>query len=94
MLPYCRIQILVSAGIAKRQTASAYLKSLVEIGLLRKVEAGREKLFLHPKFLDLLLSDTHTFTPYAMKGPRVVRRATTSARRPAKKAGRGSTRKP
>lgn len=94
MQPYCRIQNVVSAGIAKRQTASVYLKSLVDIGVLREVEAGREKLFLHPKLLDLLLSDAHTFTPYAMKGPRAIRKATTSARRPAKKAGRGSTRKP
>jgi Fic family protein len=94
MQPYCRIQNLVATGIAKRQTASVYLKSLVEIGVLREVEAGREKLFLHPKFLDLLLSDTHTFTPYAMRGPRAVRGHTTPARRPAKKAGRGSTRKP
>jgi Fic family protein len=93
MQPYCRIQNLVSAGIAKRQTASVYLKSLAEIGVLREVEAGREKLFLHPKFLDLLLGDAHTFTPYAMKGPRAVRGATAPARRPAKKAGRGSTRK-
>ena len=48
---------VVSAGIAKRQTASVYLKSLAEVGVLREVMAGREKLFLHPKFLDLLLSD-------------------------------------
>jgi Fic family protein len=64
MQPYCRIQNVVSAGLAKRQTASVYLKSLTEIGVLREVEAGREKLFLHPKFLDLLLSDAHTFTAY------------------------------
>jgi Fic family protein len=94
MQPYCRIQNLVSAGIAKRQTASVYLKSLVDIGVLREVEAGREKLFLHPKFLDLLLSDAHTFTPYAIKGPHAVRRATTPARRPARKVGRSTRRKP
>jgi Fic family protein len=93
MQPYCRIQNLVSAGIAKRQTASVYLKSLAEIGVLREVEAGREKLFLHPKFLDLLLSDAHTFAAYGMKGLRAVRGATTPARRPAKKVGRGSKRK-
>jgi len=67
--PYCRIQNVVSAGLAKRQTASVYLKSLAEIGVLREVEAGREKLFLYPKFLDLLLSDAHTFTAYG-KGRR------------------------
>jgi hypothetical protein len=88
MQPYCRIQNLVSAGIAKRQTASVYLKSLTEIGVLREVEAGREKLFLHPKFLDLLLSDRHTFTPYTVKAPHIGRRVAVPSRRPAKKAGK------
>ena len=78
--PYCRIQNVVSAGIAKRQTASVYLKSLVEIGVLREIAAGREKLFLHPKFLDLLLSDAHTFTPYRFEGRRKSRRAAPRAR--------------
>jgi len=78
--PYCRIQNVVSAGIAKRQTASVYLKSLVEIGVLREIAAGREKLFLHPKFLDLLLSDAHTFTPYRFEGRRKSRRAAPRAK--------------
>jgi Fic family protein len=93
MQPYCRIQNLVSAGIAKRQTASVYLKSLTEIGVLREVEAGREKLFLHPKFLELLLSDAHTFTPYSMKGPRVSGRVAGPSRRPTKRVvGKGAKR--
>jgi Fic family protein len=78
--PYCRIQNVVSAGIAKRQTASVYLKSLVEIGVLREIAAGREKLFLHPKLLDLLLSDAHTFTPYRFEGLRKSRRAAPRAK--------------
>ena len=85
--PYCRIQNLVSAGIAKRQTASVYLRSLVDIGVLREVEAGREKLFLHPKFLDLLLSDAHAFTPYGLPQSRAVRGATPVRRRRPKKPG-------
>ena len=93
MQPYCRIQNLVSARIAKRQTASVYLKALVDIGVLREVEAGREKLFLHPKFLDLLLSNTHTSTPYALKASRRARGATPASRRPAKKPGEGPRRK-
>ena len=78
--PYCRIQNVVSAGIAKRQTASVYLKSLVAIGVLREIAAGREKLFLHPKFLDLLLSDAHTFTPYRFEGRQKSRRAAPRAK--------------
>lgn len=52
--PYCRIQNLVDAGIAKRQTASRYLQSLVQIGVLEERQAGRENLYLHPKLMRLL----------------------------------------
>ncbi|MEW7314190.1 protein adenylyltransferase Fic [Buttiauxella gaviniae] len=49
--PYCRIENLVESGIAKRQTASVYLKQLVEIGVLEEVSAGREKLYLNTRLL-------------------------------------------
>lgn len=52
--PYCRISNLVDAGIAQRQTASVYLKQLVDIDLLREVKAGREKLFINPSLLKAL----------------------------------------
>lgn len=52
--PYCRIGNLVDAGIAQRQSASVYLKKLVEIGVLEERQAGREKLFVNPEFLKLL----------------------------------------
>ena len=38
--PYCRIADLVGAGIAKRQSASIYLKALVSLGVLGEIEAG------------------------------------------------------
>lgn len=63
--PYSRIGNVVDAGLAKRQTASEYLKALCDIGVLREEKIGREKLFLHPKLLTLLASDEHTFEPYA-----------------------------
>ncbi|TMH80940.1 MAG: Fic family protein, partial [Betaproteobacteria bacterium] len=63
--PYCRIQNVVQAGIAKRQTASEYLKQLAAIGVLKEIEVGREKLFLHPKLLTLLQSDEHKFSRYS-----------------------------
>ena len=66
--PYCRIGNLVESHIAKRQTASNYLKSLVDIGVLLEHKVGREKLFLHPKFLKLLTGDSHTFRRYRMSG--------------------------
>lgn len=62
--PYCRIQNLVKGGIAKRQTASVYLKQLAELGMLVEVKVGREKLFLHPNFVRLLTSDDHPVLPY------------------------------
>ena len=52
--PYCRIGDLVDAGIAKRQTASIYLKALVKIGVLREIKSGRENLFINPAMLGLL----------------------------------------
>jgi Fic family protein len=63
-LPYCRIGNLVEAGIAQRQTASVYLKQLVQIGVLTEMENGREKLFRHPKLQTLLTANDNAFQPY------------------------------
>jgi Fic family protein len=63
-LPYCRIHDLSEAGIAKRQAASNYLKELVSIGVLTENPIGREKLFIHPKLMQLLTLEGNTFTPY------------------------------
>lgn len=52
--PYCRIANVVEADIAQRQTASVYLKQLVDIGLLREMKAGREKLFINPRLIQVL----------------------------------------
>jgi len=63
--PYCRIGNLVDAGIAKRQTASVYLKQLCEIGVLREVKSGRETLFVHPKYIELLTGEENVWVFYA-----------------------------
>ncbi|MDD5578989.1 MAG: Fic/DOC family N-terminal domain-containing protein [Methylobacter sp.] len=63
--PYCRIQNLVDANIAKRQTASVYLKHLAEIGVLNECQAGKEKLFVHPKLMQLMTTDNDQFTEYS-----------------------------
>lgn len=52
--PYCRISDLVTAGIAKRQAASVYLKAVTEHGLLQEMKAGRENLYINPALLALL----------------------------------------
>jgi Fic family protein len=64
-LPYCRIQNVVEKEIAGRQAASRYLKQLGEIGVLREVAVGREKLFIHPKLVQLLTRDSNRITPYS-----------------------------
>jgi Fic family protein len=51
--PYCRIDNLVKAGVAKRQTASRYLKLLTDLGVLEERTVGREKLFLNTKSINL-----------------------------------------
>lgn len=63
-LPYCRISSLADAGIAKRQAASQYLKQLVEIGVLIEAPVSKEKLFIHPKLMQLLSKDSNEFKPY------------------------------
>lgn len=63
-LPYCRISNLIEAGIAKRQTASQYLKQLVEIGVLSEANTGKEKLFINPRLMQLLARDSNQFMPY------------------------------
>jgi len=62
--PYARITNLVDSGIAKRQTASVYLKQLVEIGVLKEIQAGKEKLFVHPKLIKLMTEDSNQFSQY------------------------------
>lgn len=61
--PYCRIGNLVDAGIAKRQTAAAYLQQLVGIGLLKEVKRGREKLFVNAPMLALLTRESRSNAP-------------------------------
>jgi Fic family protein len=63
--PYCRIGNLVDAGIAKRQTASVYLKQLCEIGVLKEVKSGRETIFVHPKYIELLTGEENVWVYYA-----------------------------
>ena len=63
-LPYCRIQNLVEKNIAGRQAASRYLKQLVDIGVLEERTVGREKLFIHPKLMQLLTRDDNTVAVY------------------------------
>jgi Fic family protein len=63
--PYCRIGNLVDSGIAKRQTASVYLKQLCDIGILKEIKSGRENIFVHPKYIELLTGEENVWVYYA-----------------------------
>ena len=63
--PYCRIANLVDAGVAKRQTASVYLKQLCDVGILKEVKSGRETLFVHPKYIELLTGEENVWVYYS-----------------------------
>jgi Fic family protein len=65
MQPYCRIANVVSAKLAQRQTASVYLKELARIGILNEVKSGRESLFVHPKYIELLTGEENVWIYYA-----------------------------
>ena len=54
-LPYCKIGFLEQRGIAKRQTASTYLKALERIGILESMKAGREIYYLNTRLLEFLM---------------------------------------
>jgi Fic family protein len=62
--PYCRIGNLVDKGIAQRQAASRYLHDLATLGVLREMPFGKEKLFIHPKLMQLVSRDSNAFEPY------------------------------
>ncbi len=63
--PYVRIGHLIERDIAERHAASKYLKLLVEIGVLVEEKRGRDKVFIHRTYMDLLGRDDHTFPRYA-----------------------------
>ena len=52
--PYTRISCLEAAGIAKRQTASLYLKELERIGLLRSQTHWRETIYVNDELMTAL----------------------------------------
>jgi Fic family protein len=52
--PYCRIANVERANIAKRQTASRYLRALEQRGWLQAQEVGREQVFINTRFMEVL----------------------------------------
>lgn len=52
--PYIKIKILEEHGIAKRQTAAAYLKKLANAGILHPMEVWKETYFVNHKLMEIL----------------------------------------
>lgn len=52
--PYCKIRFLEEAGLAARVSASRYLHDLADAGLVAKVKAGKEILFVNERLVKLL----------------------------------------
>lgn len=63
--PYCRISNLVEKGVVQRQAASRHLKELAALGVLKEMQVGKEKYFVHPKLMLLLSRDRNTFEHYS-----------------------------
>ncbi len=55
--PYCRIADVVKRCDVSRPTATGWLNDLVEHGILTDLRIGRERLFLHTAFLDVLVRE-------------------------------------
>lgn len=55
--PYCKISFLIERNIAKKQTASKYLKKLCDIGILDMIKRGRENYYINLKLWELLAKD-------------------------------------
>lgn len=53
--PYCKIQFLLEAQLAKRQTASEYLRTLGELGLLKPQKVGREMYYVNERLYQELV---------------------------------------
>lgn len=63
--PYCRIGNLTRQNIAKRETASRYLKALVAKGVLSERAYGREKLFVNVRLMNVLVGDDNSYVSFA-----------------------------
>lgn len=52
--PYCKIQFLIDAKIAQRQTASQYLQTFASLKLLRPLRKGRDLYYVNDALIKIL----------------------------------------
>ncbi|HEX7516319.1 MAG TPA: hypothetical protein VF345_03430 [Chthoniobacterales bacterium] len=55
--PYCKIRLVEKAGIAKRLTATKYLRDLEKAGFVRAVKQGTELTFINHALWHLLTDE-------------------------------------
>lgn len=65
--PYCKIRMVEQAGIAKRLTATRYLRDLERAGFVRSVKRGTELIFINQGLWQLLTDER---LPTAARAPR------------------------
>ncbi|MDE0151872.1 MAG: Fic family protein [Bdellovibrionales bacterium] len=65
--PYCRSYNLQELGIKSPITSRKYLRQLVDLGILKEEKVGKELVFIHEKYLKLLMNTRHTFDEYQLK---------------------------
>ena len=62
--PYCRTTNLQELGIKSLITCRKYLRELVDLGVLTEEKTGKELVFVHNKYLKLLMDKNHHFDEY------------------------------
>lgn len=62
--PYCRSSNLQDLGVKSLVTCRKYLRKLVELNILTEQKGGKELVFIHNKYLKLLMSINHQFKEY------------------------------
>ena len=55
--PYCKIRFVEEAGIAKRLTATKYLRDLAKAGFVTTIKKGRELIFVNHALWSLLTDE-------------------------------------
>ena len=62
--PYCRSVNLQDLGIKSLITCRSELRKLVDLGILTEEKFGKELVFIHNKYLNLLMDPSHHFEEY------------------------------
>ena len=48
-----------------RNTSKPDLKQLCDLGILKEIKSGRENIFVHPKYIELLTGEENVWVYYS-----------------------------